>query len=50
LCHEAALPDNFTKDARKMRDIDEYKIKSPNERFERILDVVNRIFNAAEFD
>lgn len=50
LCHEAALPDNFTTDARKMRDIDEYKIKSPNERFTRIIDVLNRIFNAPEFD
>jgi len=50
LCHEAALPDNFTSDARKMRDIDEYKIKSPNERFTRIIDVLNNIFNAPEFN
>ena len=33
-----------------MRDIDEYKIKSPNERFTRIIDVLNKIFNAPEFD
>jgi hypothetical protein len=33
LCHEAALPDNFTADARKMRDLDQYKLKSPTVRF-----------------
>jgi hypothetical protein len=49
LCHEASLPDNFTTDARKMRDIDEYKIKNPNERFRRIVDVLNRIYNDNEF-
>ena len=48
-CHEAALPDNFTQDARKMRDLDEYKIKSPNERFHRITEVLNRIVNSKEF-
>jgi hypothetical protein len=49
LCHEAALPENFTSDARKMRDLDEYKIKNPDQRFNRITDVLNRIFNAPEF-
>ena len=28
-CHEASLPEDFTKDSRKMRDIDGYKIKNP---------------------
>jgi len=36
LCHEASLPADFTRDTRKMRDIDKYKIKDPTERFDRI--------------
>jgi hypothetical protein len=36
LCYEAALPDDFTKDARKMRDLDEFKVKDPTDRFDRI--------------
>jgi hypothetical protein len=27
--HDASLPEDFTKDAHKMRDIDAYKIKNP---------------------
>ena len=49
-CHEAALPENFTSDAQKMRDIDQYKIKNPNERFDKIIKVLERIFNAPEFN
>jgi hypothetical protein len=36
LCHEASLPADFTRDTRKMRDIDKYKIKDPSERYDRI--------------
>ena len=49
LCHEASLPDDFTKDSRKMRDIDQYKIKNPGDRYERIAGLVNRIFNRPDF-
>ena len=28
-CHDASLPEDFTKDPQKMRDIDTYKIKNP---------------------
>lgn len=48
-CHEASLPDDFTKDARKMRDIDAYKIKNPQERFDRICALVNKLFSHPEF-
>lgn len=49
LCHEAALPENFTSDTRKMRDIDQYKIKNPNDRFKRISTLINKILNAPGF-
>ena len=43
LCYEANLPKNFTKDSRKMRNIDGYKIKDPLERYERIGRIVEQI-------
>ena len=49
LCHDCALPENFTSDSRKMRDIDSCKIKDPVERFERIAKVLTRISNEKEF-
>jgi len=49
LCHDCALPDNFTTDSKKMRDIDEYKIKNPVDRFDRISKVLSRISNQKEF-
>lgn len=49
LCREASLPENFTSDSRKMRDLQEYKISNPAQRFERILDVINKIGQAGEF-
>jgi hypothetical protein len=49
LCHEASLPDNFTSDSRKMKDLQEYKISNPTDRFERIATVLNRISNMPEF-
>lgn len=48
-CHEASLPDDFTKDSKKMRDIDEYKIKNPQERFDRITGLINKLYNHPEF-
>lgn len=48
-CHEASLPENFTSDSRKMRAIDEYKIKNPQDRYKRTVDLVNKIFNNPEF-
>lgn len=49
LCHEASLPENFTSDSRKMKDLQEFKISNPTERFERIATVLNRICNMPEF-
>jgi len=49
LCHEASLPENFTSDSRKMKDLQEYKISNPTDRFERIANVLNRIANMPEF-
>ena len=48
-CHEASLPEDFTKDKQKMRAIDDYKIKDPQKRFQRTCDLVNQIFNKKEF-
>ena len=48
-CHMASLPEDFTKDKQKMRDIDIYKIKNPQERFDRTCKLVNQIFNKKEF-
>jgi len=36
LCHEASLPANFTKDARAMREIRNYKISNPTDRVKRL--------------
>jgi len=49
LCHEASLPENFTSDSRKMKDLQDYKISNPTERFERIAKVLNRICAMPEF-
>lgn len=49
LCREASLPENFTSDSRKMRDLQEYKISNPAQRMERILEVINKIGEAGEF-
>jgi hypothetical protein len=35
-CHETALPDDFTKDAFKMRNLATYKISNPTDRADRI--------------
>ena len=43
LCYEANLPKNFTKDSRRMRNIDGFKIKDPLERYERIGRIVEQI-------
>jgi hypothetical protein len=48
-CHEASLPEDFTRDARKMRDIDGYKIKNPQDRYDRVVALVNKFFNHPEF-
>jgi hypothetical protein len=42
LCQEAALPENFTADAGKMKTLQSYKISNPNERFAKINDVPAR--------
>ncbi len=42
-CREASLPENFTSDSRKMRDLQEHKISHPRQRFERIIATVNKI-------
>jgi hypothetical protein len=49
LCREASLPENFTSDSRKMKDLQEYKISHPEQRFTRILSVINRLMSAGEF-
>ena len=48
-CREASLPDDFTKDSRKMRGLQPFKISHPNERFSRIIGVINKLMNADEF-
>ena len=42
LCHDASLPKNFTKDAFKMRTLATYKVSNPNDRFDRISNMINR--------
>jgi len=36
LCYEASLTKDFVKDTRKMRDLDQYKIKNPKDKVDRI--------------
>lgn len=43
LCNVASLPQDFTKDARKMRDLQKYKISNPNDRFDRISKLLSRL-------
>lgn len=42
LCHEASLPKNFTKDSRKMKDLQDFKISNPDERFNRINSLIEK--------
>lgn len=43
LCHEAALPTDFVKDANKMRALHKYKISDPAQRAERIGSLMDRL-------
>lgn len=43
LCNEASLPKDFTKDARKMRELQDFKIQHPEDRFERISQFLNKL-------
>lgn len=43
LCHEASLPKDFTKDTRKMRDLQAYKVNGPEQRFYRISSLINKL-------
>jgi len=36
LCRIASLPKNFTKDTRKMKDLQGYKLNNPDQRYKRI--------------
>lgn len=49
LCRDASLPDNFTNDRNKMKDLQDFKISHPEQRFKLIIDLINRLFNAPEF-
>ena len=48
-CREASLPENFTSDSRKMKDLQEFKIGDPNKRMQRVCDVINKLLQAGEF-
>jgi hypothetical protein len=49
MCREASLPENFTSDPRKMRDLQQYKISHPAQRFDRINTFKNKLMEAVEF-
>lgn len=42
LCNLASLPKNFTSDSRKMRDLQEFKLSNPDQRFDRINTLIER--------
>jgi hypothetical protein len=42
-CYEARLPEDFTKDGFLMRTLRDYKISNPNDRYERILKLMNKM-------
>ena len=43
LCNEASLPKDFTKDAQKMRNLQNYKVMNPRDRYQRIYDIIQKI-------
>ena len=45
LCHSASLPENFTKDAFKMRDLQKYRITSAEKRKEKIIKLISKFIN-----
>ena len=45
-CHEASLPEGFTKNASKMRSLREKMITNPKERFERIGNLIESFTKA----
>lgn len=50
LCHEASLPENFTKDTFKMRELQGYKITSAEERKKKILKLIQKFMQDDVFD
>jgi hypothetical protein len=48
-CRDASLPENFTSDSRKMKDLQDFKISDPNKRMERVIKVINKLMQAGEF-
>lgn len=49
LCNQANLPPDFTRDTRKMREIQQYKITSAQERMEKINQIVAKFQDDEEF-
>lgn len=50
LCHEASLPKDFTKDTRRVRNLQACKIANPDERFNRISNLILKLKDNEEFD
>jgi hypothetical protein len=49
LCHEASLPKDFTKDVRRVRNLQGCKIANPDDRFNRISGLINKLKDNDEF-
>ncbi len=50
LCHDANLPKDFTKDTRRVRNLQSCKISNPDERFNRISKLVGKLKENEEFE
>jgi aubergine-like protein len=48
-CRDASLPENFTSDSRKMKDLQDFKISDPTKRMDRICALISKIMNSGEF-
>ena len=47
LCRIATLPDDFTSDSKKMKDLQQYKLNEPYQRYDRINNLIE-IFQRTE--
>lgn len=45
-CHEASLPQGFTKDGKRMRELRKHMITEPKDRYERINNLIENFTKA----
>jgi hypothetical protein len=50
VCSHASLPKDFTKDAKRMKALQNYKLNNPGQRYERIIKLMHELTSHAEIE